>query len=281
MGMTEMARGLALAAVSMLGALGPDLGPVAAPMSRGPRPVARVAQSSTSLVARPDPLIETLENGSIDWRAGSLTALGGAAADLRMPSAASARTRAERAARRAAQARLASLLRELPLGRGRHLEAADVERALARARVESVDYASNGGATVRLTSRFGDWAEAAPPSPNPEPSPAHPGPGELALSMATCRLQAAPSLVFARPPGRAAEPGEEAAAGPTRASAEVREARYRLAASLPPGARPGPARLDGQGRIVLADPPRDDATGEVGVAAAARPLLIYCDKVTR
>jgi hypothetical protein len=302
MGMTEVARGLALAAVSMLGALGRDLGPgvgratvgpgpdsgaAAAPAGRGRRPVARVAQASTAIGARPDPLIEILENGSIDWREGALTALGGAAADLRMPGAASARARAERAARRAAEARLAALLRELPLGRGRHLEAAAVERALARARVESVDYTSNGGATVRLTSRFGDWAEAGPASPGPAAaSPARPGGGALALSMPTCRLQAAPSLVFARPAGQAAEPAEEtpaaAGASPTRASAEVREARYRLAAALPPGARPLPARLDGQGRIVLADPPRDDATGEVGVAAAAaRPVLIYCDKVTR
>jgi hypothetical protein len=236
--------------------------------------------SASTLAAPPasapaDPLVENLEGGaSIDWRVGVLTVTGAAAAELRMPSAASARARAERAARQAAITRLGALLRQLPLARGRHLEADAVARTVARAaaRVQpgDLDYASNGGATMRLTARFGDWS----------PGPPVPAASELVLSMVTCRLQAAPTLVVPghpeSPPGGAQTDG----AG----TVDAREARYRLASTLPAGTRTVRARLDGQGRVVLgskepSEPSEPSTPSEP--ARGDRSIVIYCDKVAR
>jgi hypothetical protein len=225
--------------------------------------------AATPASAAADPLVENLDAGaSIDWRAGALTVTGAAAAELRMPSAASARARAERAARQAAMTRLGALLRQLPLARGRHLDADAVARAVARAAARmqpaDLDYASNGGATVRLTAKFGDWA----PGP-PAPAPVTP---ELALSMVTCRLQAAPTLVV---PGH---PDSHPGGAPTdggEGTVDAREARYRLASTLPAGTRTVRARLDGQGRLVLGS---REASEE---ARADRSIVIYCEKVAR
>jgi hypothetical protein len=245
-------RGVLVGMVGMLGAS--MLGGVAS------------AAGSTPASAPADPLVENLEAGaSIDWRAGALTVTGAAAAELRMPSAASARARAERAARQAAMTRLGALLRQLPLARGRHLDADAVARAVARAaaRVQptDLDYASNGGATVRLTAKFGDWAPGPPAPPVPE----------LVLSMATCRLQAAPTLVL---PGHPQSPSGRAEADGA-GTVDARDARYRLGSTLPAGTRTVRARLDGQGRVVLG--PRESSED----ARADRSILIYCDKVAR
>jgi hypothetical protein len=218
---------------------------------------------SAAASAPADPLVENLEAGaSIDWRAGALTVTGAAAAEPRMPSAASARARAERAARQAAMTRLGALLRELPLARGRLLDADAVARTVARAeaRVQpaDLDYASNGGAAVRLTAKFGDWAQG--PSATPE----------LVLSMATCRLQAAPTLVLPSHPQTPSGRAQTDGAG----TVDVREARYRLG-SAPAGTRTVRARLDGQGRVVLGSrEPSEDVQAD-------RSIVIYCDKVGR
>ena len=83
-----------------------------------------------------------------------------------MPSADAARPGAERRARAAARARLAEVLRTLPLGGGRHLDEAGITRAVEHARAVSVDYQSNGGALVRMEVRFGAWTDPAAESPS-------------------------------------------------------------------------------------------------------------------
>src|SRR5579863_568988 len=77
-------------------------------------------------------LVETREGVSIDWRAGTLAATGGAAADLRMPSVDLARPGAERRARAAALGKLRTALTSLPAGGGRKLDPDRVDRALGR-----------------------------------------------------------------------------------------------------------------------------------------------------
>src|ERR1700733_4627179 len=68
------------------------------------------AAVATAEPASPSPLstdlVETHEGVTVDWRAGTLSAAGGAAADLRMPSVDLARPGAERRARAAATAKL-------------------------------------------------------------------------------------------------------------------------------------------------------------------------------
>src|SRR5580704_8494322 len=61
-------------------------------------------------------LVDTHEGVAVDWRAGTLSATGGAAADLRMPSVDLARPGAERRARAAAIGKLRGALAALPLG---------------------------------------------------------------------------------------------------------------------------------------------------------------------
>jgi len=140
-----------------------------------------VALSGAALADKASPLVDARDGVVVDWEAGTVTATGGAAADLRMPSADLARPGAERRARTAALARLDKALAELPLGEGRKLAREDVQRAIARARTVGVEYQSNGGAVVRLQVGFGDWLAAAPAD----------GP---ALAVAEMRLAAAPKL---------------------------------------------------------------------------------------
>ncbi|MES1204939.1 MAG: hypothetical protein ABUS79_03290, partial [Pseudomonadota bacterium] len=70
-----------------------------------------------------DSFVEEKAGATIDWRRGVVAATGGAAPDHRMPSAEVARPGAERRAQAAARARLAEVLRALPLGVGRRLDA--------------------------------------------------------------------------------------------------------------------------------------------------------------
>jgi hypothetical protein len=100
---------------------------------------------------------------AIDWEAGTLSVSAGAAADLRMPSVDLARPGALRRANAAAAAKLRAALVDLPLGDGRKLAGAEVDRAVGRARTTDIQYQSNGGAIVRVELKFGDWLET--PSP--------------------------------------------------------------------------------------------------------------------
>ena len=114
-----------------------------------------------------DPLTEEKSGARLPstGAAGSSQQPGGAAADQRMPSADAARPGAERRARAAARARLAEVLRTLPLGGGRHLDEAAVTRAVERAHMVGVDYQSNGGALIRMEVAFGAWTDSAAEPP--------------------------------------------------------------------------------------------------------------------
>jgi hypothetical protein len=204
-----------------------------------------------------DPLLEKRADGTVDWRSGVLTTEAGAAADLRMPSAAIARAGSERRARAAALTRLVALLESLPTGPGRSLEPAAIERAVSRATIDGIDYQSNGGIVLRMQCNFGDWA-VAPPATKPEPQAVRvrvPVP-ELSISLPEARLQAIPALVVAGKP------------------LEIRAARYRPAASLAAGTHPISAHVDRAGRIVLDGRLPAD---EIGTAA----VVIYFQRLTR
>jgi hypothetical protein len=190
-----------------------------------------------------DPLRESRGGVSIDWQSGTLSAAGGAAADLRMPSVDLARPGAERRARGAALAKLQTALGTLPLGGGRNLAASDLDRALGRARTIDTQYQSNGGVVTRLEVRFVDWLpESQPPT--------------VTLTAPGMRLAAAPS---------ASVGGREIVVG---------AATFRLGAA-PPGTNAPAARPDRAGRLVL--------DGDAGLAAklARGMAVIYVDKVLK
>ncbi len=185
----------------------------------------------------------TREGVTVDWSAGTLSASGGAAADLRMPSVDLARPGADRRARAAALAKLRTALEALPLGGGRKLDGARIDRALARAKVADVQYQSNGGAVVRLELSFGDWLEeSSPPS--------------VALSAAAAHLVAAPT---ARVAGR---------------DVTVGAATYKVGAA-PADAHARPAKVDHAGRLTV--------EGDAALAdkLARSVAVIYVGKVLR
>ena len=196
----------------------------------------------------PAALEETRGAVSVDWGEGTVTARGGAAADLRMPSADLARPGAERRARAAALARLKQALAELPLGGGRTLTADDVARALGRAQVIDVDYQSNGGAVVRMRVPFGAWLAVEPPA----------GPS---FSVGEAHLAAAPGIRIG---------GKEIVTG---------AARYRLGAP-PAGAHAVAIRIDHDGRWL----PRqkgDKADKDFTEKLAGAAIVIYVQKVLK
>jgi hypothetical protein len=149
--------------------------------------LATVLLALTAAAARGEeagtPLVEHRDGVEIDWRAGTLTASGGAAADLHMPGADVARAGAVRRAEAAARERLEHALAALPLGGERKLPPAAATRAVAHARTTATDYQSNGGALVRVTVRFADWLE---------PPPAEGAPAAITLAVPAMRLAASP-----------------------------------------------------------------------------------------
>ena len=128
-----------------------------------------------------DALKQTLAGAAVDWEAGTISATGGAAADLRMPSVDLSRPGAQRRAHATAVAKLRGALTTLPLGSGNKLTAPEIDRAVGRARDVDVQYQSNGGAIVRVEIRFGDWLET--------PS----APDAFAVAVASMHLSAAPT----------------------------------------------------------------------------------------
>ena len=188
--------------------------------------------------------LKTTRDGvAIDWSAGTLSASGGAAADLRMPSVDLARPGADRRARAAALAKLRAALETLPLGGGRKLEAPRVDRALARARVADVQYQSNGGAVVRLELSFADWLDdASPPS--------------VALTAAAARLAAAPAARVA---------GHDVTLG---------AATYKVGAA-PADAHARPAKVDHTGRLTV------EGDANLAEKLARSVAVIYVGKVLR
>jgi hypothetical protein len=203
---------------------------------------AAVASAEPASPASSD-LIDTHEGVTIDWRAGTVSASGGAAADLRMPSVDLARPGAERRARAAATAKLRTALGALAAGGGHKLDPDRIDRALNRARSVDVQYQSNGGAVIRMEVRFADWLE------NPDAP-------TTALSVRDAHLAAAPRAVVG---------GQEISLG---------AATYRVGS--PPaevGART--ARVDHSGRLVV------EGGGELAAKLARGVALIYVQKVLR
>jgi hypothetical protein len=205
------------------------------------------AAVATAEPASPSPLstdlVETHEGVTVDWRAGTLSATGGAAADLRMPSVDLARPGAERRARAAATAKLRVALGALPAGGGHKLDPDRIDRALNKARTMDVQYQSNGGAVIRMEVGFADWLE-------------DPGAPTTALTVHEAHLVAAPrALVGAR-------------------EISLGAATYRL--GQPPadaGARA--ARIDHSGRLLI------DGGADLAAKLARGVALIYVQKVLR
>jgi hypothetical protein len=188
-------------------------------------------------------LVETREGVTVDWRAGTLTATGGAAADLRMPSVDLARPGAERRARAVAVGKLRTALALLPAGGGRKLDPDRIDRALGRARATDVQYQSNGGAVVRMEVGFADWLD----------DPAAPA---TILSVREAHLNASPRAVVG---------GQELALG---------AATYRTG-TPPADAGAHPARVDHAGRLAI------EGSAELAAKLARGPALIYVQKVLR
>ena len=188
-------------------------------------------------------LVETREGVTIDWRAGTLAATGGAAADLRMPSVDLARPGAERRARAAAIAKLRAALAVLPAGGGRKLDPDRVDRALGRARATDTQYQSNGGAVVRMEVGFADWLEDPAAAPT-------------TLSVREAHLAASPRAIVG---------GQEIALG---------AATYRNGAP-PADAGARPARVDHSGRLAI------EGGAELAAKLARGPAVIYVQKVLR
>ena len=168
-------------------------------------------------------LIDTHEGVTVDWRAGTLSASGGAAADLRMPSVDLARPGAERRARAAATAKLRSALGALPAGGGHKLDPDRIDRALNRTRTADVQYQSNGGAVVRMEVGFADWLEdPGAPTTALAVHEAHlvatpkalVGGQEISLGAATYRVGSPPPALPRAPPASITLAGCSSTVGP-------------------------------------------------------------------
>jgi hypothetical protein len=203
--------------------------------------LASVARAAHARGDDSDPLRSSQGGVTIDWKAGTLSAEGGAAADLRMPTVDLARPGAERRARQAALGKLRAALATLPLGGGRALGAAEIDRAASRARTVDLQYQSNGGAVTRLQIRFADWID------NPQPS-------TITLAAPAMALGAAP---------RARVGGRDTAFG---------AATFRIGAA-PASVKALAAKVDGAGRLVIA------AGNELADKVASAVALIYVEKV--
>jgi hypothetical protein len=111
------------------------------------------------------PLVRPLAGAEVDWSAGTITASAGAAADMRMPSADSARPGAERRARAAALETLRTALRALVIRRDEKLDVKEIESALGRVSTARIEYQSNGGVVLWLQVRFEDLAGVGSTAP--------------------------------------------------------------------------------------------------------------------
>jgi hypothetical protein len=145
------------------------------------------------------------------------------------------------------------VLAELPLGGGRKLSAAEVTRALGRARASRTEYQSNGGALVWLSARFGDWSETAPEGPA---SPAG------VLAVASMHLAAAPLAKLGE-----GKHGRETALG---------AAVYR-SGTPPHDVKALAAKVDHAGRLVV----EGGRERELGQKLARGTVVIYVGKVLR
>jgi hypothetical protein len=208
-----------------------------------------------------DKLVRPLGDTEVDWGAGTISARGGAAADLRMPTADIARPGAERRARAAAVAKLRAALLALPLRPGGKLTDKELEAALGRAHPEGVDYQSNGGVLLTMSLAFGDIvppkeALAVKTHPDAGVEPTRKAP-EQALAVASMPFELAPRVVA----------GDKEAA--------LSWAIYRTGAP-PAGVDAIAVKRDQAGRLVL---PKGEAKALQKLAGA--PVVIYLQKAPK
>jgi len=113
--------------------------------------LAAVASAEAKPVAR-----ELGDGAMVDWSRGALLAPGAAPGDLRAPTPAMARTKAQRLARQRAQARLAAAALQLPVFGGGTLGErlasgrAGLDAAIAQATIASESLGSDGSSVVSL-----------------------------------------------------------------------------------------------------------------------------------
>jgi len=210
--------------------------------------VALAGAPVTAASRDPEPLTSTQAGVTVDWMAGTLSAGGGAAADLRMPSVDLARPGAERRARAAAEAKLRAALAALPLGGGVSLKGPEIDRAVGHAQAVDTQYQSNGGAVVRLELPFGGWME--------DPGPRAGVPPVATLAVHAMRLAAAPA---AKVGGREVRLGA---------------AIYRVG-TAPQAANALAAKVEHGDRLVLA------GDAELAGKLARGVVLIYVQKVVK
>jgi hypothetical protein len=122
--------------------------------------------------AAKSPLLQTVGQAEVDWEAGTVTAQGAAAADLRLPGPDAARPAARRAAEKQASARLGEALSDLPVSGTHRLPPPAIAAAVARAKARDLDYQSNGGVVLRLAVDFTDLAAEAEKATTSEQVPA-------------------------------------------------------------------------------------------------------------
>ena len=203
-----------------------------------------LAAAGVARADRGDALKQTLAGAAVDWEAGTISASGGAAADLRMPSVDLSRPGAQRRAHAAAVAKLRGALTTLPLGSGNKLTGPEIDRAIGRSRDVDVQYQSNGGAIVRMEVRFGDWLET-------------PGAAEgFAVAVPSMHLSAAPTARIGKRDVR------------------VGAAVYRMAEGKGDKKRPD-AKVDKDGRLVLA------GDADLADKLACGLVMIYVGKLQR
>jgi hypothetical protein len=210
----------------------------------------------TGRASADDKLVHASGAVEIDWGAGTISARGGSAPDLRLPTAEMARPGAERRARGRAQTSLRDALDDMPLGPHDKLSSADIDAALARAHQESIEYQSNGGVLLRLGLSFAELAPTKETPAKPAPVPQAKVP-EHALSVATMPFELAPRL-------RAGEREQS-----------VAWAVYRMGAP-PADVKAIAVRRDGAGRLVL---PKGE--GKAFQKLAGAPVVIYVQKTFR
>lgn len=202
----------------------------------------------------------------VDWTRGLLIATGAAAGDLRAPSPALARVKAERQEREAARARLEKLARDLALADGKKLggalgrEASErLERALARLIDQRIEHASDGSVVLEAAlpleaARAAVFGAGEPAAPGSEKHP-------TAIVIEAGRHMKRPAL------GVKLSAGAERYAGPT-----VFAAREDAVGRDALGLRPARARATGYrgGALRLGD---DDAI-KVRQAREAGALVV-------
>lgn len=198
----------------------------------------------------PASLIRSLAGAEVDWSVGTVTASAGAAADMRMPSPASARPGAERRARAAAVEKLRAALRALPLRGKQRLGEKQIEVALGHASTTRTEYQSNGGVVLWVGVRFTDLAASATATPFAATATAT---GSAVLAVGAMPLELAPLLVSGE---------KEIVAG---------HARYYQG---PPPTGAISVRRDDQGRLLLSQ--GSESTLD---QLAGGPVVIYLQKI--